>query len=53
MKIPNLTGSDKDVALDQKVYIEAVFPGVSSADEIKKALENLPNVASQYILTSR
>ena len=44
---------EKENSLDQTVYINAEFPNAKDAEEIKLALNNLTNRASQYISSSR
>ena len=39
--------------VEQKVHIEASFPGVKNSNEIEEALNNLVNAASQYAYRSK
>lgn len=48
----NQTGKES-TTLDQNVHIEAVFPNVSSSNEIEKAFNDLVNLASQRAMSTR
>lgn len=48
----NQTGKE-NTTLDQNVHIEAVFPNVSSSNEIEKAFNDLVNLASQRAMSTR
>ena len=52
-KIFLLTTNNTDNSVEQNVYITANFEGATSADEIKNALSNLMNVASQKVHSTR
>ena len=39
--------------LDQNVHIEATFPNVSNSNEIEKAFNDLVNLASQRVMSTR
>ena len=47
------TTNNTDNSVEQNVYITANFEGATSADEIKNALSNLMNVASQKVHSTR
>lgn len=47
------TTNNTDNSIEQNVYITANFEGATSADEIKNALSNLMNVASQKVHSTR
>ena len=45
---PTIGGMREHETLEQKVHIEASFPGVSDRNELEEAFNNLINQASQY-----
>jgi hypothetical protein len=45
---PSIGGMREHEILEQKVHIEASFPGVSDRNELEEAFNNLINQASQY-----
>ena len=45
---PTIGGMREHEVLEQKVHIEASFPGVSDRNELEEAFNNLINQASQY-----
>lgn len=47
------TTNNTDNSVEQNVYITANFEGATSADEIKNALSNLMNIASQKVHSTR
>ena len=50
--VQGITTSQDNQSIEQKVSIQASFPGVKQAYEIEKALNNLVNVASQKAYTN-
>lgn len=50
--VQGITTSQDSQSIEQKVSIQASFPGVKQAYEIEKALNNLVNVASQKAYTN-
>lgn len=50
--VQGITTSQDNQPIEQKVSIQASFPGVKQAYEIEKALNNLVNVASQKAYTN-
>lgn len=50
--VQGITTSQDNQSIEQKVSIQASFPGVKQAYEIEKALNNLVNIASQKAYTN-